>query len=186
MWLLTFFTGKPRTEVFLDIRLRHLKTHIRAVSPGVTGFETRDLSAKFARKLYDVFLAAQPVLGIYHALASDKAVRGAAYAWYVEQNLENAKKTVDDFVGMEEMEEIFAQTGQTEEIRKKLGLAPERIRARNTGNLHRCSWRRRRGCTFPWGGWPRFRSRRSSATSTASSGTRSIRSTLPSHPRRSC
>ena len=122
LWLLMFFTGKPRTEVFLDIRLRHLKAHIRAVSPGITGFETRDLSAKFARKLYDVFLTAQPVLGIYHALASDKAVRGAAYAWYVEQKLENAKKTIDDFVGMEEMEEIFAQTGQTEEIRKKLSL----------------------------------------------------------------
>jgi Family of unknown function (DUF5312) len=121
MWLLKFFTGRPRTEVFLDIRLRHLKTHIRAVSPGLTGFETRDLSAKFARKLYDVFLALQPVQGIYHALASDKSLRGAAYSWYVEQALENAKKTVDDFVTMEEMEEIFAQSSQTEEIRKKLG-----------------------------------------------------------------
>jgi hypothetical protein len=122
MWLLTFFTGRPKPEAFLDVRLRHLKSHIRAVSPGISGFETRDLSAKFGRKLYDVFLAAQPVLGVYHALASDKAVRGAAYGWYVEQKLENAKKTVDDFVGMEEMEEIFAQTGQTEEIRKKLAM----------------------------------------------------------------
>ncbi|MGA2641644.1 MAG: DUF5312 family protein [Spirochaetia bacterium] len=122
MWLRTFFSGKSRSEVFLDIRLRFLKMHIRSVSPGITGFETRDLSAKFGRKLYDVFIAAQPVLGIYHALASDKAVRGAAYAWYVEQKLEHAKKTIDDFVGTAEMEEIFAQTGQTEEIRKKLSL----------------------------------------------------------------
>jgi len=122
MWLRTFFSGKPRTEVFLDLRLRHLKTHIRSLSPGITGFETRDLSAKFGRKLYDVFLAAQPVLGVYHALGSDKALRGAAYAWYVEQKLERAKTNIDDFVGTEEMEEIFAQTGQTEEIRKKLSL----------------------------------------------------------------
>lgn len=69
-----------------------------------------------------MFLAAQPVLGVYHALAADKAVRGAAYAWYVEQRLEHAKRTIDDFVGSTEMEEIFAQTGQTEEIRKKLSL----------------------------------------------------------------
>jgi len=122
LWLRTFFSGKPRSDAFIDIRLRLLKTHIRSVSPGITGFETRDLSPKFARKLYDVFLAAQPVLGVYHALASDKAVRGAAYAWYVEQKLEHAKKSIDDFVGTGEMEEIFAQTGQTEEIRKKLSL----------------------------------------------------------------
>jgi hypothetical protein len=122
LWLRTFFSGKPRSEVFMGIRLGLLKTSIRSVSPGITGFESRDLSVKFARKLYDVFLAAQPVLGVYHALASDKAVRGAAYAWYVEQKLEHVKKTIDDFVRTEEMEEIFAQTGQTEEIRKKLSL----------------------------------------------------------------
>jgi hypothetical protein len=122
LWLRTFFSGKARAEVFLDIRLRLLKTHIRSTSPGITGFETRDLSVKFGRKLYDVFLAAQPVLGVYHALSSDKAVRGAAFAWYVEQKLDKPKITIDDFVGTEEMEEIFAQTGQTEEIRKKLSL----------------------------------------------------------------
>ena len=122
LWLRTFFSGKQRAVVFLDIRLRLLKAHIRALSAGITGFETRDLSVKFGRKLYDVYLAAQPVLGVYHALSSDKAVRGAAYTWFVEQKLDKAKTTIDDFVGTEEMEEIFAQTGQTEEIRKKLSL----------------------------------------------------------------
>ena len=122
LWLRTFFSGKARAVVFLDIRLRLLKAHIRSVSPGITGFETRDLSVKFGRKLYDVYLAVQPVLGVYHVLSSDKAVRGAAYTWYVEQKLDKARTTIDDFVGTEEMEEIFAQTGQTEEIRKKLSL----------------------------------------------------------------
>ena len=74
MWFFTFLTGKPRTDVFMDIRLRHLKTHIRAASPGLTGFETRDLSVKFARRLYDVFLALQPVQGVYQTLASDAAL----------------------------------------------------------------------------------------------------------------
>jgi len=122
LWLRTLLSGRPREDVFLDIRLRLLKAHIRAVSPGVTGFETRDLSPKFGRKLYDVFIKVQSLAGIYHALGSDKAVRNAAYTWYVEQRWEQSKKTVDQFIGTEEMEEIFAQTGQTEEIRKKLSL----------------------------------------------------------------
>jgi hypothetical protein len=122
LWLRTFFTGKPREQVFLDIRLRHLKAHIRSAYPGITGFETRDLSVKFARKLYDVYLAAQPVLGPYHALSADKAVRASAYSWLVDQKLEHTKSSIDDFVPVEEMEEIFSGTGQTEEIRKKLSL----------------------------------------------------------------
>jgi hypothetical protein len=122
LWLRSFFSGKPKAEVFLDIRLRSLKAHIRAVSPGITGFDTRDLSPKFARRLYDVYRKIQSLAGIYHALSADKAVKGAAYTWYVEQRWEQAKSTVDEFIGFEEMEEIFAQTGQTEEIRKKLSL----------------------------------------------------------------
>jgi hypothetical protein len=122
LWLRTFFTGKARAEVFLDIRLRHIRSHLRASHPGITGFETRDLSVKFARKLYDVFLAAQPVLGIYHALASDRAVRAAAYCWLVEQKLENAKRSVEDFITVEEMEQLFAETGAAEEIQKKVSF----------------------------------------------------------------
>ena len=122
LWMRTFFTGKPKKEVFLDIRLRLLKNHIRSVSPGITGFETRDLSSKFARKLYDLYLKVQPLASVYHALSSDKAVRGAAYAWYVEQRWEHEKKTIDEFITTDEMEEIFSQTGQTDEITKKLSL----------------------------------------------------------------
>jgi hypothetical protein len=122
LWLRTLVSGKARADVFLEIRLRILKAHIRAVSPGLTGFETRDLSPKFGRKLYDIYLKVQSIAGLYSPLGSDKAVRSAAYTWYVEQRWEQAKKTVDQFIGTEEMEEIFGQTGQTEEIRKKLSL----------------------------------------------------------------
>jgi hypothetical protein len=122
LWLRTFFTGKQREEVFLDIRLGHLKAHIRSAYPGITGFETRDLSVKFARKLHGVYLAAQPVLGVYHALSSDKALRGSAYSWLVDQKLEQKKSSIDAFVPEPEMEEIFEQSSQTEEIRKKLSL----------------------------------------------------------------
>ncbi len=122
LWLRTFLSGRPREEVFLDIRLRSLKSHIRAVSPGITGFETRDLAPKFARKLYDVYVKVQALAGIYHALGTDKAVKGGAYTWYVEQRWDEAKSTVYEFIGIEEMEEIFAQTSQTEEIKKKLAL----------------------------------------------------------------
>jgi len=122
VWLRTFMTGHSREDVFLEVRLRLLRSKIRQETPGLSGFDTRDLSSKFARKLYDLYRKVQLVAGVYHAMASDKAVRGAAYAWYMESRWEQAKKGVDQFIGMEEMEQIFSETGQTEEIKKKLSL----------------------------------------------------------------
>ncbi len=122
LWLRTFLTGRPKKEVFIDIRLRKLKSHINSVNPGLTGFETRDLTPKLARRLYQVWSHVRPLVPVYHALGSDKTLRGAAYSWLIERRLEDVRRTVEEFVSAEEMEEIFAQTGQTEEIRKKLSL----------------------------------------------------------------
>jgi hypothetical protein len=122
LWIRTLVSGRPKMEVFTDIRLRMLRSHIRSSFPGLSGFETRDLSPKFARKLYDIYLRTQELASVYHALATDKAVRGAAYTFYVEQRFEHARKTVEEFVPTAEMEEIFAQSGQTDEIKKKLSL----------------------------------------------------------------
>jgi hypothetical protein len=122
IWLRTFLTGKSKREAFIDIRLRGVRAHIRAASPGITGFETRDLTPRFARKVFDVYLRLQPILGLYHILDSDKAVKGGAYAWYLEKRWADAKKTVEEFISFSEMEDIFAQTGQADEIRRKLSV----------------------------------------------------------------
>jgi len=122
VWLGTILSGRLRRDVFVDVRLRRIKTHIRSVSPGLTGFESRDLTTKFARKLYDLYVKTMAVADTYRAFASDKVMRSAAYAWYVEQRWDDPRGDIDDFVTDEEMEEIFSQTGQTEEIRKKLAV----------------------------------------------------------------
>ena len=122
LWLRTFFSGKRRRDVYLDIRLRMLKARIRGINPNLTGFDTRDLSPKFARRLYDIYLRLQPLLPVYHSLGTDRAVKGAAYTFLLERRYAQAKKSVEEFITGEEMEDIFAQTGQTDEIRKKLSL----------------------------------------------------------------
>ncbi len=91
VWLRTLVTGKSRRDVFFDVRLRMLKTHLRSVSPGLTGFESRDLTPKFARKLYDVYLKTLTIGGIYHSFSADRAVRGAAFTWYLEERLEEPR-----------------------------------------------------------------------------------------------
>lgn len=120
VWLRTLFSGRRTREVFVDVRLRRLRASIRAANPGLSGFDTRDLSPKFARKVYDLFLRLQPLLEPYRALSVDRALRAAAYAYLVERRYEKSRTTVEDFVTGNEMEEIFAETGQTDDIRKRL------------------------------------------------------------------
>jgi hypothetical protein len=120
LWLRTFLTGRTRREVFVDLRLKQLKSHVQAVNPGLTGFETRDLTPKFARRLFQVYQCVRPLFSLYHALSSDKAFKGEAFSWLVERRFENAKSVLDDFITEDEMEGLFAASGQAEDIRKRL------------------------------------------------------------------
>ena len=122
VWLRTFLTGRAKKDVFVDLRVKQLKAHIQALAPGLTGFETRDLSPKLARKLFQVYQRARPLEPFYHALGTDKTFKGEAYSWLVEKRLEDSRTGLQEFITDEEMEEIFASTGQTEDIRKKLAL----------------------------------------------------------------
>jgi hypothetical protein len=122
IWLRTFFSGRSKVDVFLEIKLGLLKAKIRSVNPGLTGFETRDLTPKFARILYDMYAKVFPLIGAYQALTSDKALKAGAYGHYFESRYERARKSLDEFMSPEEMEEVYSQTGDTEEIRKKLGI----------------------------------------------------------------
>jgi hypothetical protein len=122
LWLRTFFTGRSRRDIFLEIRLRIIKSRIRAASPGITGFETRDLTPRFARRLYDVYTRLHPLLPVIQALTSEKETKAASYTSLVESRYEKAKKKVEDFITGEEMELVYARSGDAEEIRKMLAL----------------------------------------------------------------
>jgi hypothetical protein len=122
IWLRTFFSGRRRIDVFLEIKLGMLKGKIRSKNPGMTGFETRDLTPKFARKVFDLYSRLFPLIATYQSLTSEKNVKTQAYTSLVESRFENAKKAIGEFITPEEMEEIFSQSGDTEEIRKKLSI----------------------------------------------------------------
>jgi len=163
IWLRTFITGRTRKEVFVDIRLRRLKSHIQSVNPGLTGFETRDLTPKLARRLFEVYQRIHPLLPLYHALGSDKAFKGEAFSWLVDRRYENAKSSLEQFVAEEEMEELFATTGQTEDIRKRLSARlseyvrtiPETflLQTEESARLHLCIGRL---VFFPFAGLLRY------------------------------
>jgi len=122
LWLRMLLTTRTREQVFLDLKLGALRSKIRLAAPGVTGFEARDLTARVAYLLHQLYLRVLPLMPIYHTLGSDKNVRGAAYSWLIDRRWEGAHREVLEFVPLQEMEELISQTDNPEEVSKKLSV----------------------------------------------------------------
>ena len=120
LWFRGLFSGKEKRDLFVDLKINQLKRGIRHQSSGLTGFETRDLSPKFARQLFDLYSAAFPLRAFFQAFHTDRDFRGAAITRLFDSKLPEAKKTLEDFLAIDVMEKIFHDTGSEEEVRKQL------------------------------------------------------------------
>jgi hypothetical protein len=120
LWLKGLFSGKSRRDLFVDLKIKQIKRSIRHRSSGLTGFETRDLSSKFARHLYDLYHAAYPLRGLIQAFHADQEFRSRAVIHLFDNSLPEAKRSLEDFVPMEEMERVYHDTGNVEEVQKRL------------------------------------------------------------------
>lgn len=120
LWLKGFLSGKTRRDLFVDFKIKQLKRGIRQKSSGLTGFETRDLSTKFARLLFDLYYASFPLRTMFQAFHSDQEFRSRLVIHLFDTKLPEARKTLEDFLSTEEMDKIFHDTGSEEEVRKRL------------------------------------------------------------------
>ncbi len=120
IWLSRLFTGRSKRDVFLSHKLRSLKRAIKQKNPGITGFETRNLTPRFARQLFDLHAAVFPLKGVFQHFSMDQEFRGEAVRRLMQARHEGVKEELEEFVPMEEMETIYADTGGDEEIRKQI------------------------------------------------------------------
>jgi hypothetical protein len=120
LWLRGLFSGKSKRDVFVDLKIKQLKRGIRHKSSGLTGFETRDLTSKFARQLFDLYHAAFPLRGLFQAFHTDPEFRIRAVTHLFDNKLPEAKRTLEDFLPTEEMEKIYHDTGSEEDVEKRL------------------------------------------------------------------
>jgi len=120
LWLRGLFSGKSKRDLFVDLKIKQLKRGIRHKSSGLTGFETRDLTTKFARQLFDLYHASFPLRGLFQAFHTDQEFRSGAITHLFDNKFPEAKRTLDDFLSTEEMEKIFHDTGSEEDVRRRL------------------------------------------------------------------
>jgi len=118
LWLMSLFTGRSRKDLFLSNRIAQLKRSIRASAPGISGFETRNLTPRFARYLYDLYAASYPLRDLFQTFARDEVFREGALAGLFVAKYPEARKELADLVPLSEMEAAYTGSGNEEEVRK--------------------------------------------------------------------
>ncbi|MBI9100320.1 MAG: hypothetical protein JEY91_17690, partial [Spirochaetaceae bacterium] len=119
--LYTFFTGRSSIDYFLKRSLKHLKRKLNSIS-GQSYFELdhKKLSPRLASEIYSLYVLTAPLRKIFKIIWQDADFIENIYASLITETIHTNKSEVYDFVSLEEMESIFASTGEKKQIRKKL------------------------------------------------------------------
>lgn len=117
----TFFTGKSSIDYFLKRSIHHLKRKINSNS-GESYFdaESKKLSVRLASEIYSLYVLTVPLRNLFKIIWLDTDFVESVYSDLIVEIIHTNKSEVYDFVSMEEMETIFASTGEKNQIRKKL------------------------------------------------------------------
>jgi hypothetical protein len=118
LWLMSLITGRSRKDLFLSNRIAQLKHSIRAAAPGISGFETRNLTPRFARQLYDLYAASYPLRVLFQTFAREEAFREGALSALFEAKYPEARRELSDLVPLSEMEAVYTGSGNEEAVRK--------------------------------------------------------------------
>lgn len=117
----SFFTGRNPVDFFLKRELHHLKKRLNATI-GISYFdpESKKLSVRLPREIYSLYILAAPLRKLFKVIWHDTDFIETIYSSQIVEMIHTDKRDIYDFVSLEEMETIFAATGEKNQIRKKL------------------------------------------------------------------
>ncbi|MEW5816452.1 MAG: DUF5312 family protein, partial [Spirochaetota bacterium] len=111
IWFKSIVSGKAKKEIFLDLKIASLKSEIQRKSPGITGFETRNLYPKTAELFFKLYSVVYPLVPFFSSLWKKPRVFEQAYTFLLEQKVPNVKRNIKDFITIDEMEGLFSKSG---------------------------------------------------------------------------
>ncbi|HEC61972.1 MAG TPA: hypothetical protein ENI27_06920 [bacterium] len=120
LWLKRFFSGKTKRELFLNMKLGQIKKRIKQLNPGISGFETRNLTPRFARQVFDLYAALFPLKDLFAAFTHDQEFQKKSFHYLFNERYENSKHDLEEFIPLKELEDIYAGGGYENEVRKQV------------------------------------------------------------------
>ena len=124
LWIRSKVRGKSIRDLYVANALKLLKKRISRQSPGLTGFEARDLSPKLAEEIFNVYVLTVPIRDIFQRIWLVPTDLEQMLMTLLEQRIPHVCLGLGDLVPSEVLEDIYSQSGSksamTEEITRKL------------------------------------------------------------------
>jgi len=120
IWMLSRLSGKKKEEVFAARQVQALKHIINRKAPGITGFETRNLTPVLAQALFEIYQTILPVRRYFQDLWLKEGGFERVVIFLMNQRIENPQETLEQFISMEELVALYSETGSREALREEL------------------------------------------------------------------
>ena len=117
LWIKSKLSGKSVREMYLNTRIKQLKKGIASKYPGLTGFETRDLSPKVALTVFSLYVLTVPLREVYRRMWMQTEDFEGMLMTLLEGRIPKVKKTLEELIPRETLEKIFAESGTKEAMR---------------------------------------------------------------------
>jgi len=118
--LSTYFSGKKREEVFIQHKLKGLRRVISRKAPGITGFETRNLTPALAQEVWEIYKTSLLSKKFFQYLWQTEGNYEKAVVYLLVQRIREPRYRLADFLSMDEMVLIYGEYGQKEAVRKEI------------------------------------------------------------------
>ena len=120
LWIKRHISSKNKADLFIELKMKDLKKMISRKSNGLTGFETRNLTPKFAEILFGIFIKTVPLHNFFSKLWSNALYFQNGYLSVLESRIPNVKKNLEDLISIDDIVEIYHSTGMKEFIKNEV------------------------------------------------------------------
>ena len=120
IWIKARIGSKSFQDLFLVYRIRQLKKEVNAKYPGITGFETRDLSPRIAEEVFSLYSLTIGVRNLYKRIWTKSEHFEKMFMSLLESRIPSAKKSLADLVPVTKLEELYSETSSKEAMRNEV------------------------------------------------------------------
>lgn len=117
LWLRSKLSGKSIREMYLNTRIKQLKKGIGSKYPGLTGFETRDLTPKVAEMIFGIYTRTIVLRDTFRRIWINTEDLEGMLVTLLEKRIPEPKRNLTDLVPQETLEKNFAESGTKEAMR---------------------------------------------------------------------
>ncbi len=117
LWLQSKLTGRSVEELMLSGKLMRIKRKIRKKDSGLTGFETRNLTPRFAELVYELYKAVVPVRNLFKKIWLDDNSLNTFFMDIVEEGIGERIQDIEDIVSFDAVISAFGKAGRKDDIK---------------------------------------------------------------------